>query len=124
MILRWMSTMIFKRGDIVIAYFPFSDLVTMKKRPALIVQADNLKTGFDKVIIAQISSQVRRAGHPSRVLISMTEPDSSRTGLKQDSVILTDILASIDTALIDKKIGMLADMAAVNKALKVTLGIG
>jgi len=35
-----------KRGDVVLVWFPNSDLKTLKRRPALIVQADDLKTGL------------------------------------------------------------------------------
>ncbi len=33
-----------KRGDIVLVLFPHSDLVTFKRRPALVVQADDPNT--------------------------------------------------------------------------------
>jgi len=58
----------YKRGDVVLVTFPNSDLKTAKLRPALIVQADDLNTGLSQVIIAMISSNLNRAGHPSRVL--------------------------------------------------------
>ncbi len=35
-----------KRGDIVRVLFPNSDLKTSKRRPALVVQADNLNTSL------------------------------------------------------------------------------
>ena len=59
----------FKRGDVVLVLFPNSDLITAKTRPAIIVQADNLQTGLPQIIIAMITSQIFRAGHPSRVSI-------------------------------------------------------
>jgi mRNA interferase MazF len=34
-----------KRGDVVVVWFPNSDLKTLKRLPALIVQADGLNTG-------------------------------------------------------------------------------
>lgn len=42
-----MLTMPYSRGDIVLALFPNSDLRTAKRRPALIVQANNLGTGLE-----------------------------------------------------------------------------
>lgn len=112
-----------KRGDIVLVAFPFSDINSIKKRPALVVQADNLNTGLDKLIVAQISSQLRRANHPSRVLILMSDPLSSQTGLRQDSVILTDILATVDLALLDRKIGDMPNMNLVDIALRKSLAL-
>jgi mRNA-degrading endonuclease toxin of MazEF toxin-antitoxin module len=46
MIPVWTSTMTYKRGDIVLVYFPHSDLYTIKLRPVLVIQADNLNTGI------------------------------------------------------------------------------
>jgi hypothetical protein len=34
----------FKRGQVVLVFFPDSNLRTAKRRPALIIQADNLNT--------------------------------------------------------------------------------
>lgn len=41
-----MSTMNFHRGDVALFLFPDSNLRTAKRRPVLIVQADNLQTGL------------------------------------------------------------------------------
>jgi mRNA interferase MazF len=65
----------FKRGDVVLVLFPNSDLTTAKTRPAIIVQADNLQTGLPQIIVAMITSQMFRAGHPSRVTILRNSPE-------------------------------------------------
>ncbi len=54
-----------KRGDVVLVMFPNSNLSSAKLRPALVVQADGLQTGLNQVIVAMISSQMVRAGHPA-----------------------------------------------------------
>lgn len=56
------------RGDVVLVLFPNSNLSSAKTRPALIVQADGLQTGLPQVIVAMITSQMFRAGHPSHTL--------------------------------------------------------
>ena len=38
----------FKRGEVVLVWFPSSDQQTFKKRPAIVVQADGLDTGLHK----------------------------------------------------------------------------
>jgi mRNA interferase MazF len=58
-----------KRGDIALVLFPNSNLSSAKTRPALIVQVDDLQTGLPQIIVAMITSQMFRAGHPSRVTI-------------------------------------------------------
>ena len=110
----------YKRGDVVLVLFPNSDLRTAKTRPALIVQADNLETGLPQVIIAMITSRVFRANHPSRVLIEQSTPVGQQSGLLADSVVMTDNLATVTEAAIDRVIGMLP-MAEVDSALRHTL---
>ncbi len=58
-----------KRGDLVLAWFPHSDLQTFKRRPALVVQADNLGTQLPQLVLALATSNLARLGHPSRVFV-------------------------------------------------------
>ena len=97
----------FKRGDVVLVLFPNSNLTTAKTRPALIVQADNLQTGLPQVIVAMITSQMFRAGHPSRVTILLSSPEGQQSGLLTDSVVMTDNLATITLSAIYQVIGSL-----------------
>lgn len=110
----------YNRGDIVLVLFPNSNLRTAKTRPALIVQADNLQTGLPQVIVAMITSRVFRANHPSRVLIERSTPRGQQSGLLTDSVVMTDNLATVAEAAIDRVIGVLP-MAEVEPALRHTL---
>lgn len=74
------SKLHYKRGDVVLVLFPNSDLRTAKTRPALIVQAENLKTGLPQVIVAMITSKVFRANHPSRVSITLNSDKGEQAG--------------------------------------------
>ena len=112
----------FKRGDVVLVLFPNSDLTTAKTRPAIIVQADNLKTGIPQIIVAMITSQMFRAGHPSRVTILRNSPEGQQSGLLVDSVIMTDNLATIATSAIYRLIGSIPSQN-VDTALKYTLNL-
>jgi len=94
-----------KRGEIVLVLFPHSDLRTAKTRPALIVQADELKTGLPQVIVAMITSRMFRANHPSRVTIDLDSPEGQQSGLLADSVVVTDNLTTITELAIDRVIG-------------------
>lgn len=109
-----------KRGDVVLVLFPHSDLRTAKTRPALIVQADGLGTDLPQVIIAMITSKLFRAGHPSRVRVSIDSLEGKNSGLLSDSVIMTDNLATITVSAIDRVIGSLP-MNNVDAALRHTL---
>jgi mRNA interferase MazF len=111
------------RGDVVLVLFPDSNLRTAKRRPALVVQADQLATGLAQTIVAMITSNLARAGHPSRVLIPLAAAESRQMGLLTDSVIMTDNLATILETEIDRVIGACADMTPVDAALRHTLGL-
>ena len=112
----------FKRGYIALVLFPNSDLITAKTRPAIIVQADNLQTGIPQIIVAMITSQMFRAGQPSRVTILRNSPEGQQSGLLVDSVIMTDNLATIATSAIYRLIGSIPT-ENVDTALKYTLNL-
>lgn len=52
--------MTYKRGDVVLALFPDSNLRTAKPRPVLVVLADNLSTGLENVIRQVLARRIRR----------------------------------------------------------------
>jgi mRNA interferase MazF len=112
-----------KRGDVVLVLFPNSDLVTFKRRPALVVQADNLKTGLSQVVVAMITSNLARRGHPSRVFIPLSSPDAKGSGLLTDSVIMTDNLATALEKAVVSKLGRLPNTRLIDAALRATLAL-
>ena len=83
------------RGDVVLVLFPDSNLRTAKRRPALVVQADNLQTGLTQTVVAMISSNMARSGHPSRVRVLRGSAEGQQMGLRTDSLIMTDNLATV-----------------------------
>ena len=110
----------YKRGDVVLVLYPNSDLRTAKTRPALIVQADNLPTGLPQIIVAMITSRLFRTNHPSRVVVTVATPAGQQSGLLTASVVMTDNLATVAEAAIDRMIGTLP-MTDVATALRHTL---
>ncbi len=115
--------MTYKRGAIALALFPDSNLRTAKRRPVLVVQADGLGTGMPQTVVAMITSNMARAGHPSRVTVSLATPEGQLSGLLMDSVIMLDNLATVIDAAFDKVIGEWSDMKAVDAALRHTLAL-
>jgi mRNA interferase MazF len=113
----------YNRGDVVLVLYPDSNLRTAKRRPAIVVQADNLQTGLAQIVTAMISSNPARAGHPSRVSILQSSAEGQQMGLRTDSIVMTDNLATIREAEIDRRLGRLPDMTVVDTALRRTLGL-
>ena len=113
--------MTYNRGDVVLVLFPDSNLKTAKRRPALVVQRNDLHSGIPQTIVAMITSNLSRAGHPSRISIEISSPQAVECGLRTDSVLMTDNLATIFETEIDRKIGAWKHMEAVDTALRHTL---
>jgi mRNA interferase MazF len=106
-----------RRGDVVLLLFPDSNLRTAKRRPAVIIQADQLSTDLSQRIVAMITSNMARAGHPSRVTVRTGSEGAKGCGLLMDSVIMTDNLATILDSEIDRIIGTFRGMIEIGAAL-------
>jgi len=113
----------YKRGDVVLVLFPDSNLRTAKRRPALVIQADNLNTGLRQTIVAMITSNMSRADHPSRVKLLRNSPQGRQGQVLMDSVVMTDNLATVIENEIDRVLGNLDEMSEVEAALRRTLAL-
>ncbi|MEQ8187749.1 MAG: type II toxin-antitoxin system PemK/MazF family toxin [Candidatus Eremiobacterota bacterium] len=113
----------YKQGDIVLVWFPESNLLTVKKRPAIILQIDNLQTGLDQVIIGMITSNFLRKGHLSRIFVDISTETGKKTGLMGNSVIMTDNIATVQFSEIYKKIGSYKELDILKKSIRHTFGV-
>src|SRR5260370_39714819 len=89
----------FVKGDVVVVPFPFSDLTSAKRRPALVIAA---LTG-DDVILCQITSRTVRDSYA----IPLTISDFTDGSLQQDSNIRPNRLFTADSNIIVYKVGSL-----------------
>lgn len=119
----WRFMTKYKKGTVVLVLFPNSDLVTAKRRPAVVVQSDDLDTGIDQVIVAMITSNMNRARYPSRIRIDNVSEEGKAAGILTDSVVMTDNLATVKFNEIDKILGIFPLREALDKALRVTFGL-
>jgi mRNA interferase MazF len=113
----------YKRGDVVLVLFPDSNLRTAKRRPALVIQANNLDTGLLQTLVAMITSNMSRADHPSRVRLLLNSAEGREAHILMDSVIMTDNLATVRENEIDRALGNLRDLTKVDTALRRTLSL-
>jgi len=111
------------RGEIVLVLFPDSNLRTSKRRPALVAQADQLGSDLPQTIVAMITSNMLRAGLPSRVTVKLGSENAKRSGLLTDSVIMADNLATVRYSEIDRVIGTFPDLTELEAALRATLAL-
>ncbi len=91
----------FIKGDVVILSFPFSDLSSSKKRPALIL-ADI--TGDDYIMIQITSKNIR-----DNYAISLSKTDFSFGSLNQESNLRPNKIFTLDQKLILYKAGHLSN---------------
>lgn len=84
-----------KRGDVLLAVFPFATGTTAKKRPVLVIQADSYNHSLHNAVVAEITSNTVRATDPAHLLIDISTPDGQATGLLRSSVVSCLNLATL-----------------------------
>lgn len=118
--------MIVQRGDVVMVDWHFSDRSGVKRRPAVVVQADSYNKTLEDTILALISSSARRkVGAASQLLVDISSPEGQQTGLSINSVIQCENLVTIDRSLILRIRGKLsaALLTQLDTCLKAALDL-
>lgn len=114
--------MVVKRGDMF--YADLSPVIGSEQggiRPVLIIQNDVGNKHSPTVIAAAITSQTGKTKLPTHIEI---EPEQS--GLKAESVVLTEQIRTIDKSRLKEKIGHIDDEKIINRinnALGVSFGL-
>jgi len=90
----------FVKGDVVVVPFPFSDLSSSKRRPALVVTQ---LTGND-VILCQITTPAR----PDHYSIPLSKVDFDSGGLDHDSHVRPNRLFTADSGIVEYSAGKLS----------------
>ena len=110
-----------KRGTIVLAPFPFTDLSGTKVRPAVVVSRSD-RRGRD-VLLAFVSSYRGQPLVPTDLLIDDAHVDFAKTGLKVSSVIQLDKLVTVETVILLGELGELSPalMTEANDRLRIAL---
>lgn len=90
----------FIKGDVVVVPFPFSDLSTAKRRPALVIAA---LTG-DDVILCQITSKIITDSYA----LVISDSDFLSGGLRQESNIRPNRIFTANSNIILYRVGTLS----------------
>ncbi len=108
----------FRRGDLVIAVFGRD---YGKPRPALVIQSDLFNQSHASAVLCPISSEL------TGLTIFRVKLLAARTtrGLRADSEVMVDKMATVDRGRIRQRIGRLsgAQMDQVNAALRIWLDL-
>ena len=114
--------MVIKRGDMF--YADLSPVVGSEQggiRPVIIIQNDIGNKHSPTVIAAAITSQMGKNKLPTHIEIG-----TQNSGLKADSIVLTEQIRTIDKSRLKEKIGHINEgivMDKINNALGVSFGL-
>lgn len=104
-----MAKRVVKRGSIVLVQYPFSDLSSVRARPAVILTPNNLLPRIDDVLCLFISSVMRVDLLPSDFVLDKNHASFAASGLKFRSVFRPHKLALLHKSLIFRVIGAADD---------------
>lgn len=115
------------RGDVILIAFPFiaGGQLQRKRRPAVIVQADRYNRRRDAVVIAAITSSHGHKELPSKVLVRKNAPAGRQGGLRLDSVVDCQTLATVPRDEIVGRLGRfpLDTLRQIDRALADALAL-
>jgi mRNA interferase MazF len=114
-----------RRGDVVLALYPFAAGRGGSRRPALVVQNDRDNERLHNTIVAQITTNLRQATESTHLLIGRTTSEGQQAGLLHDSAVSCNNLATVYEDRIDRVIGHLPEavMRRIDACLKTALGL-
>ena len=90
----------YRQGDIVLVSFPFTDLTSSKRRPALIVSPDSFNAAGEDLVLAAITSHI--TDDPN--VVHLSGADFSEGRLPKKSIVKTTKLFTMHSSLIVKKV--------------------
>lgn len=115
------STTTYEFGDVVLVSFPFTNLQSTKKRPAVVISKATYQHGRPDVILMAITSQIRQPMAFGEHLIQ----DWQQAGLLKPSV-LKPLIATLEQSQIVTVMGRLSqtDQQGLHDSLDSILGHG
>src|SRR4051812_12120626 len=91
-------------GDIVLVKFPFTNLKSEKKRPALVLNVIHFSKSLDLIVISMVTSKTDGISLKGDVILS----DWQKSNLLHLSLVRLSKIATLESELIEKKLGQLS----------------
>ena len=112
-----------KRGTIVLTHFPFTDLTSSKRRPAVVIS--KVSDRKMDVIVAFNSSVVPDVLSDTDLLFDVSRNDFSDSGLKKKSVFKLDKIATLNKAIFSGEMGCVESetLKLIEEKLKIALDL-
>ena len=111
----------YRRGDVVLVPFDFTDRSGSKWRPAVVISGNRYNRETPDVLIASITGKLRAIPHPRDHQLAGWQS----AGLLRPSLVQTK-LTTIEASLVERKLGRAttADMTAFERGLRETPALG
>src|SRR5437899_226633 len=103
------STTSYKRGDVVLIPFPFTDLTSSKRRPALIISSEAFNNTHDDVIVIGVTSQIPTRFGDDEFLIPIGA--LAAAGLPKASLVKLSKVVTLHQHLVVKRLGTIPEPA-------------
>ncbi len=92
----------YKKGDILLINFPFSDLANSKKRPVLLIRDENELGDF---VCFQITSKQKQAN-----ILEIKQADLGGMELRLNSFVKYDKCFTLGSSIVDKKLSSVKEV--------------
>lgn len=99
------SGMMLRQGEIVLVPFPFSDLSTTKRRPALVISRGGYNEGEEDIVICAVTSNLENKSYS----VLVRDIDLTSGKLLAVSRIKADKLFTIKKSKVIKKLALVSD---------------
>ena len=112
--------MAFRRGDVVLIPFPYTDLSASKTRPAVVVSSDIYHAARSECLLAYVSSQISQADPTIDYVLA----DWAAAGLLKPSFVRPKV-AAVEPALVVHRVGALSarDLLEVDRCLRRAMAL-
>ena len=94
------STTGYRQGDIVLVSFPFTDLTSVKRRPAVVVSPNSFNARNEDVVLVAVTSQAAR----DAATVLVAQSDVMDGALPKESVVRLAKIFTLHSTLVVKRL--------------------
>ena len=94
-----------RRGDIILVFYPFSNMSQQKRRPALVVSRNEDNDRLENLILVPLTSYKGYLLESTHILLHKNSKDGKIAGIQTDSVIKCEGIVSLSKKFVYKAIG-------------------
>lgn len=113
-------SMTLQKGDVVLVSYPYTDLITAKTRPAVVISSDNYHIEKPDIILSALTTNISSANS----LLDYILKDWSIAGLKFPTA-FKPVIVTIDPSLVIYHIGSLSvrDLNEIHNRLRLIMDL-